>query len=412
MSTGRREPGHAAPDQRSTRRPAATGERCEMCSAPVADEHQHVVDVQSRSADVHLPALLPAVHRPAGRRCATARSPTATCPSPASGSTRRTGTTCRSPSGWRSCSATARRSGSSRSTRARPARPSPSSPLDAWERVVAANPGARHRAARRRGAAGPRGEPGDGRGVHCHVVPIDACYELVGRMRATWRGFDGGQEARAALDEFFDEVERAQPAGGGAAREPAGVPVLDVAPTPYAAAPELTARLRVEETSGQRVHAVALRVPGPHRAAAPRLRRRRRGGAADAVRRPGPLAADPQAVPVDAVPRPRSRGSPGAPRSTCALPCTYDFDVAGSRYLHALGDGAVPLSLMFSGTVFTRGDHGFGVQQVPWDCEARYDLPVRVWQRPDGRCSSRAAAGSGSTTTRSPRSATTAPGTA
>ncbi len=27
-------------------------------------------------------------------------------------------------------------------------------------------------------------------------------------MRATWRGFDGGQEARAALAEFFDGVER------------------------------------------------------------------------------------------------------------------------------------------------------------------------------------------------------------
>ena len=35
---------------------------------------------------------------------------------------------------------------------------------------------------------------------------------------------------------------------------------------------------------------------------------------------------------------------------------------------------------MFSGTVFTRGEHGFGVLQVPSDGEARYDLPVRVWQ--------------------------------
>ena len=26
------------------------------------------------------------------------------------------------------------------------------------------------------------------------------------------------------------------------------------------------------------------------------------------------------------------------------LPCSYDFDVVGSRYLHALGDGSVPLS--------------------------------------------------------------------
>ncbi|MFE3764959.1 DUF5947 family protein [Streptomyces sp. NPDC059104] len=42
----------------------------------------------------------------------------------------------------------------------------------------------------------------------CHLVPIDVCYELVGRMRLLWQGFDGGAEARAALDAFFAEVER------------------------------------------------------------------------------------------------------------------------------------------------------------------------------------------------------------
>ncbi|OEJ34894.1 DUF5947 family protein [Streptomyces subrutilus] len=42
----------------------------------------------------------------------------------------------------------------------------------------------------------------------CYLVPIDICYELVGRMRLLWQGFDGGAEARAALDAFFDQVER------------------------------------------------------------------------------------------------------------------------------------------------------------------------------------------------------------
>ncbi|MGW2050132.1 DUF5947 family protein [Streptomyces sp. NPDC001858] len=44
--------------------------------------------------------------------------------------------------------------------------------------------------------------------IECHLVPIDICYELVGRMRLLWQGFDGGAEARAALDAFFDEVGR------------------------------------------------------------------------------------------------------------------------------------------------------------------------------------------------------------
>jgi hypothetical protein len=38
------------------------------------------------------------------------------------------------------------------------------------------------------------------------VVPIDACYELAGRMRMLWKGFDGGTEARQSIAEFLDDV--------------------------------------------------------------------------------------------------------------------------------------------------------------------------------------------------------------
>lgn len=40
----------------------------------------------------------------------------------------------------------------------------------------------------------------------CLLVPIDACYEFVGRIRLLWRGFDGGREVRDYLDEFFTTV--------------------------------------------------------------------------------------------------------------------------------------------------------------------------------------------------------------
>ncbi len=42
--------------------------------------------------------------------------------------------------------------------------------------------------------------------LECFVVPIDACYELAGRMRLQWRGFDGGAEARASIAAFLDSV--------------------------------------------------------------------------------------------------------------------------------------------------------------------------------------------------------------
>lgn len=39
-----------------------------------------------------------------------------------------------------------------------------------------------------------------------YLVPIDACYEFVGRLRLMWRGFDGGQQAREFIDDFFDRL--------------------------------------------------------------------------------------------------------------------------------------------------------------------------------------------------------------
>lgn len=62
-----------------------------------------------------------------------------------------------------------------------------------------------------------------------------------------------------------------------------------------------------------------------------------------------------------------------------AVELSYDLEVAAGKYLHALDDGDVPLLFLFSGSVFLRTDQGTQVQQVPWDVEARYRLPVRVW---------------------------------
>jgi hypothetical protein len=43
-------------------------------------------------------------------------------------------------------------------------------------------------------------------GIEYFLVPIDACYELAGRMRLHWRGFDGGAEARASIEAFLADV--------------------------------------------------------------------------------------------------------------------------------------------------------------------------------------------------------------
>ncbi|MEP6815530.1 MAG: DUF5947 family protein [Marmoricola sp.] len=85
-------------------------------------------------------------------------------------------------------------------------------PLDAWRRILDANPELGHLRPDVE-ALLLRGADRDHEGYSCHVVPIDTCYELVGRLRSLWRGFDGGAEARAAIEEFFAMVEqRSRPA--------------------------------------------------------------------------------------------------------------------------------------------------------------------------------------------------------
>jgi hypothetical protein len=74
--------------------------------------------------------------------------------------------------------------------------------LGAWERLTRAHP--------LLGVTEPDVEAAlisrtDGTIEH-FVVPIDACYELAGRMRMLWKGFDGGTEARQSIAEFLDGV--------------------------------------------------------------------------------------------------------------------------------------------------------------------------------------------------------------
>ena len=40
-----------------------------------------------------------------------------------------------------------------------------------------------------------------------YIVPIDACYELVGRIRKQWEGFSGGDRVREEIDRFFAALD-------------------------------------------------------------------------------------------------------------------------------------------------------------------------------------------------------------
>jgi hypothetical protein len=63
------------------------------------------------------------------------------------------------------------------------------------------------------------------------------------------------------------------------------------------------------------------------------------------------------------------------------VPCTFDFNVAATKYFDGLTDGEVPICVQFSGTVFFAAPEG-GLQVAPisWDKEARFRLPVKTWR--------------------------------
>jgi hypothetical protein len=63
------------------------------------------------------------------------------------------------------------------------------------------------------------------------------------------------------------------------------------------------------------------------------------------------------------------------------VPCTFDFNVAATKYFAAIGDGDFPVSCFFNGTIFYERDDGaLQAVQIPWEKEAAYRMPVGIWR--------------------------------
>jgi hypothetical protein len=154
---------------------------------------------------------------------------------------------------------------------------------------------------------------------------------------------------------------------------------LDAKPDRWAAVPTLLFRLRIADAGGQRIHTIALRCQLRIEPQRRRYSPEESDGLLDLFGEPARWGETLKPLQFAHV----SMMIPGFQGSTeldLPVPCTYDFEVAAAKYLHALDDGEVPLLLLFSGTVFAKGAEGMSVEQVPWHKEASYRMPVKVWR--------------------------------
>ncbi len=61
--------------------------------------------------------------------------------------------------------------------------------------------------------------------------------------------------------------------------------------------------------------------------------------------------------------------------------CTFDFNIAATKYFGGLDAGEVPLLLLFSGTMFYRDEFGdLQIGKISWNKEANFRLPIKIWQ--------------------------------
>jgi hypothetical protein len=147
----------------------------------------------------------------------------------------------------------------------------------------------------------------------------------------------------------------------------------------FAAYPSMFFTLRISETTGQRVEAIALRCQI-------RIEPARRRYTDEEAERLTDLFGETQRWADTLKPVQFINVSimvPGFTGSTdvdLPVPLTYDMEIGATRYFAGLDDGEVPLLLLFSGTVFSVADGRMSVTQVPWSKEAAYRLPVSVWR--------------------------------
>jgi hypothetical protein len=158
--------------------------------------------------------------------------------------------------------------------------------------------------------------------------------------------------------------------------------VESVASVPFAAAPTLSFRLQITNADREEViHSMALRTQIQIEVTRRHYRAEEQARLSDLFGEPGRWGQTLKTmlwthVSVS-VPPFQGETSVEVPVS-----CTFDFNVATTKYFHGLTEGDLPLNFLFSGTVFYRGEQEeLQVAPISWQKEAKFRLPLKIWKQ-------------------------------
>lgn len=155
--------------------------------------------------------------------------------------------------------------------------------------------------------------------------------------------------------------------------------VLGARVEPYAAAPLLSLRLRITEDGGRRIETIALKAQiqiDPRKRAYTPTEERKLVELFGETHRWGETQRAVHWTHAAVMVPPFT----GSVEVDIPIPCTYDFEIASSKYFDALEDGEIPLLLLFSGMIFPKAERGFNAEMVPWDLECSYRMPAHLWR--------------------------------
>ena len=181
------------------KRPRTDASLCDLCSAPIGETHRHVVDVEARRMECACDTCARVFDAETGRHRTEPTRVLAVAAAPTFEEWRALGVPVglafflRPSSMGRFVGIFPSPAGATESEL----------PADAWAKIASKSAALRElrddvEALVVRCTRSGRSQ--------CFLAPIDVCYEMMGSLRASWTGFDGGDEARAVVDRFITDL--------------------------------------------------------------------------------------------------------------------------------------------------------------------------------------------------------------